>query len=46
MTKQHDAFGATLLGLGVEDLPYLRIAQDAGAGTWDYESLQPRRITG
>lgn len=41
-----DAFGATLLGLGVEDLPYLRMAQDAGAGTWDFESLQPRRITG
>jgi len=41
-----DAFGATLLGLGVEDLPYLRMAQDAGAGTWDFESLQPRRISG
>ena len=41
-----DAFGATLLGLGVDDLPYLSMAQDAGAGTWDFESLQPRRITG
>lgn len=41
-----DAYGATLLGLGVEDLPYLGMAQEAGSGTHDFESLRPRRITG
>jgi uncharacterized protein (DUF362 family) len=36
-----DAFGSKLLGLKVSDLPYLAKAQDAGAGTTDYESLKP-----
>jgi uncharacterized protein (DUF362 family) len=36
-----DAFGCTLLGLKVSDLPYLAKAQNAGAGNTDYESLKP-----
>jgi uncharacterized protein (DUF362 family) len=38
-----DAFGATLLGLRPADLPYLAMAETAGRGTTDYESLKPRR---
>jgi len=38
-----DAFGATLLGKTVHDLPHLLKAQAAGAGTVDYESLKPVR---
>jgi uncharacterized protein (DUF362 family) len=36
-----DALGAELLGRTLEDIPYIRMAQDAGAGTADYKSLNP-----
>jgi uncharacterized protein (DUF362 family) len=36
-----DSFGCTLLGLKPSDLPYLAKAQNAGAGTADYQSLKP-----
>jgi uncharacterized protein (DUF362 family) len=36
-----DAFGATLLGLGPDSLPYLQKAQEAGCGTADWRSLRP-----
>jgi uncharacterized protein (DUF362 family) len=36
-----DALGAELLGRTLEDIPYIRMAQDAGAGTADYKSLHP-----
>ena len=36
-----DSFGCTLLGLKPSDLPYLAKAQNAGAGTTDYQSLKP-----
>lgn len=36
-----DAFGCTLLGLKHTDLPYLAKAEAAGAGTVDFESLEP-----
>ena len=38
-----DAFGGTLLNLKPADLPYLSIAEKAGVGTVDYESLKPLR---
>lgn len=38
-----DAFGAELLGRSLDDLPYLRMAEAAGAGTTDYRSLNPVR---
>jgi uncharacterized protein (DUF362 family) len=38
-----DAFGCSLLGLKPADLAYLSIAEKAGAGTIDYESLKPLR---
>ena len=38
-----DAFGATLLGKTVSDLPYIAKAQAQGAGTADYRSLNPIR---
>jgi uncharacterized protein (DUF362 family) len=38
-----DSFGATLLDLKVSDLPYLKMAESAGVGTTDYESLKPLR---
>lgn len=41
-----DAFGATLLGLRPEDLPYLYRAEIMGAGTVDFASLEPRMIAG
>ena len=34
-----DSLGCRLLGMKVSDLPYLRKAEEAGAGTTDYESL-------
>lgn len=34
-----DSFGCSLLGMKVSDLPYLRKAQQAGAGTTDYKPL-------
>lgn len=39
-----DAFGATLLGRTVHDLPFILKAQEAGVGTADYESLNPARV--
>ena len=36
-----DAFGCTLLNLKPADLPYLSIAEKAGVGTVNYESLNP-----
>jgi len=38
-----DAFGATLLGKTVADLPFIIKAAAAGLGTADFESLKPRR---
>jgi uncharacterized protein (DUF362 family) len=38
-----DAFGCSLLNRRPADLPYLAIAEKAGAGTVDYESLKPLR---
>ena len=38
-----DAFGCSLLGLKPANLPYLSLAEKAGAGTADYESLKPLR---
>ena len=40
-----DAFGATLLGKTVHDLPHILKAQAAGVGTADYESLKPARAS-
>ena len=39
-----DAFGATLLGKTVADLPYIPKAEAAGLGTADYEALSPVRV--
>lgn len=39
-----DAFGATLLGKTVAELPYIVKAEAAGLGTADYESLSPVRV--
>lgn len=39
-----DAFGATLLGRTVHELPFILKAQEAGVGTADYESLNPARV--
>ena len=38
-----DAFGATLLGMAANDLPYIMKAAAAGAGTANYELLNPIR---
>jgi len=38
-----DAFGCSLLNLKPADLPYLSIAEKAGVGSADYESLKPLR---
>lgn len=38
-----DSLGATLLNMKVSDLPYLKMAESAGTGTTDYESLKPLR---
>ena len=38
-----DAFGATLLGRTVTDLPYISKAAKAGSGTADWASLNPIR---
>ena len=40
-----DSYGCTLLNLKVSDLPYLTKAENAGAGTTDYESLKPKLAT-
>ncbi len=36
-----DSYGATLLGMGSGDLPYIGKAEKAGAGTADYKTLKP-----
>jgi len=36
-----DACGATLLGRSLNDLPFIGMAEAAGLGTADYESLNP-----
>jgi uncharacterized protein (DUF362 family) len=36
-----DAFGATLLGRSIDDLPFISMAEAAGLGTADYQSLNP-----
>jgi uncharacterized protein (DUF362 family) len=36
-----DAFGSSLLNLKPADLPYLALAEKAGVGLTDYESLRP-----
>ena len=36
-----DAFGATLLGRSLNDLPFISMAEAAGLGTADYRSLNP-----
>jgi uncharacterized protein (DUF362 family) len=41
-----DAFGATLLGKRVRDLPHLEMAQRAGAGTADIGSLKVIEVNG
>lgn len=38
-----DSLGSSLLGLDTSDLPYLSMAEQARAGTVDYESLKPQR---
>ena len=36
-----DACGATLLGRSLNDLPFIGMAEAAGLGTADYQSLNP-----
>jgi len=40
-----DSYGCSLLDLKIADLPYLVIAEKAGVGTTDYESLDPKFAT-
>jgi uncharacterized protein (DUF362 family) len=40
-----DAFGATLLGKTLSDLPHIRKAEAAGVGTTDYHSLNPVMVS-
>jgi uncharacterized protein (DUF362 family) len=40
-----DAFGATLLGRSILDIPYLGRAERLGCGTVDFEALKPARDT-
>ena len=40
-----DAFGATLLDKTVQDFPFIRMAQEAGVGTADYQSVYPIRVS-
>jgi uncharacterized protein (DUF362 family) len=40
-----DCYGCGLLNLKASDLPYLAKAENAGAGTTDYESLKPKSAT-
>jgi uncharacterized protein (DUF362 family) len=41
-----DAAGAALLGKTPQDLPHLALAEKAGAGTADYQSLRPVEVSG
>ena len=36
-----DTIGASLIGTGTDKLTYLKMAEEAGVGTTDYESLSP-----
>lgn len=36
-----DAFGLTLLGRALQDVPYVRLAAEAGAGSADFAALSP-----
>ena len=36
-----DTIGASLLAMTTESLPYLKMAEAAGAGTTDYNRLKP-----
>jgi uncharacterized protein (DUF362 family) len=36
-----DAFGASLLGKAIEALPFIKKAEDGGAGTADFKALNP-----
>ena len=40
-----DSYGCGLLGMSVSDLPYLAKAEAAGAGTTNYEALDPKIAT-
>ncbi len=40
-----DAFGATLLGKTLAELPYISKAEALGLGTADYASLTPIRAS-
>jgi len=40
-----DAFGATLLGKSLNDLPFISKAEAAGVGTADYRSLNPVMVS-
>ena len=40
-----DAFGATLLDRTTDDLPFIGMAEAAGLGTADYQSLNPVMLT-
>ncbi len=40
-----DAAGARLLGKTAKDLPFIIKAEQAGAGTSDFESLKPLRVS-
>ncbi len=40
-----DAFGSTLLGKSAADLPFISMAEAAGAGTADYRSLNPVELS-
>jgi Uncharacterized conserved protein len=39
-----DAFGLELLGRTLADVPYLKLAETAGAGSADYKSLNPQLL--
>jgi uncharacterized protein (DUF362 family) len=40
-----DAFGATLLGKSLSDLPFISKAEAAGVGTADYRALNPVMVS-
>lgn len=40
-----DAFGASLLGRSIRDLPFILKAESMGLGTSDFESLHPIRTS-
>lgn len=40
-----DAYGATLLGRTLDELVFIRKAEEEGAGTSDYESLNPQIVS-